>query len=100
MKMLLRGAESQERVKLMLKMTGIRSPGIVAAIYSHLQLGLREKLAAMKHGVDQRNLNRALKRLNNFAKDYEELKALDLKHLNKLHQKSDVKNANIEQKAN
>lgn len=100
MKMLLRGAESPERIKLMLKMTGIRSPGIVAAICSHLCSGMRETSAAIKHGVEQQNLNRALKRLNSFAKDYEELKALDIKHLSNSHQKSDVKSADIEQQTN
>lgn len=96
MKMLLRGAESPERIRLMLKMTGIRSPEIIAAIYEHLQFGMREKHAAIKHGVEQQNLNRALSTLNDFAKDYEELKALDWQHLNKLHQKSDVKNSNLD----
>lgn len=47
MKMLLRGAESPERITLMLKMTGIRSPEIIAAIYEHLQFGMREKHAAI-----------------------------------------------------
>ncbi len=92
MKMLLRGGESPQRIRLLLKMTGIRSPDIKAAIESHLHLGMREKHAAMKHKVEQQNLNRALKKLNDFAKDYEELKALDWQHLNKLHHKSDVKN--------
>jgi hypothetical protein len=92
MKMLLRGGESPKRIRLLLKMTGIRSPDIKAAIESHLHLGMRESHAAMKHKVEQQNLNRALRKLNNLAKDYEDLKALGLQHLIILHRKSDVKN--------
>ncbi len=87
MKMLLRGGESLERIRLLLKMTGIRSPEIKAAIESHLHLGMREQHAAIKHQVEQQNLNRALKKLNDLTTDYEELKALDWQHLQKITSK-------------
>lgn len=64
MKLYVPGSESPKRVALLLKMTKISSPNIIAAITMHLVNGADEALAAYSYDVDISNLRRALTRIN------------------------------------
>lgn len=84
MRYLVRGVESDFRLTTFLGFTDIRSKPTIQALKDHLQdnhLALPDNLAAAKNGIELSNFSRALKRLNEVAEQYENLKAYELQHL-------------------
>ena len=82
MKSLLAGCESAERFELLIKLTKIKSEGILNALEDHLVRGFTEDLASIKNGVPQSNFNRALSSLDAANEIVEKIKALDWAHIN------------------
>lgn len=81
MRVLLSGGESECRVKLLLKLTRIVSPDIIAALHDHLVRGINDTAAATFNGVSDSNFNRALNTLNDVATIVEDIKNHDWQHL-------------------
>ena len=84
MKYLIQGMESELRLTTLLGFTDIRSKPTIQSLRDHLQanhLALPDNLAAAKNGIELSNFSRALKRLNEVAEQYEELKSYELQHL-------------------
>ena len=77
MRYIVKGSESIERIKLLLKLTKIKSEKMKSAIVDHYVNGLKEAHAALLNDVKQQNLNKALKRLNEMAGVVEEIKEYD-----------------------
>lgn len=84
MKYLIQGGESELRITTLISWTSIRGTAVIQALKDHLQanhLGLSDVLAAAKNGIELSNFSRSLKRLNEVAEQYEQLKASELQHL-------------------
>lgn len=84
MKYLAQSMESELRLTTLLGWTDIRSKPTIQALKDHLQenhLGLPDTRAAIRNGIELSNFSRALKRLNEVAEQYENLKAAELQHL-------------------
>ena len=77
MQYLFAGNQSQERLNLLLERTKINSDDVIEAVSDHLVKGLSEAAAASINGVQQPNLKRALKTLNDVAETVEKVKELD-----------------------
>lgn len=77
MNYLVRGGESKERVKLLLKLTRVNSENVVDAIIDHLFTGHSESHSAALNDITQSNFNRAMSRLNEVAGTVEAIKELD-----------------------
>lgn len=77
MQTLLRGGESEKRIKLLLSLTNIRSDDMIRMIYKIYVDGWSDESAANMFDVPQPNINRAVKRLNEVASIVEEIKELD-----------------------
>jgi len=74
MKYLVRGAESVERVALLLKFTRINSEPQIDGINDFLCKGAPLDIAAGSNGIEKPNLSRALSILDEKAGIYEALK--------------------------
>lgn len=86
MRYLVQGMESELRLTTLLGFTDIRSKPTIQALRDHLQanhLGLPDTRAAIRNGIELSNFSRALKRLNEVAEQYENLKSAELSHLKK-----------------
>lgn len=84
MRYLTQGAESEQRLTLLLSLTSISSKPVIQALRDHLQKdwrGLSDTSAAALNGVQLPNFNRALKTLNAVATTVEQIKDLDWQHL-------------------
>lgn len=77
MRYLLQGGESEARVKLLLKLTNIRSEDVIAALDDHLVKGVNDTMAAAFNGIQLSNFTRALAKLNEVAGTVEQIKDLD-----------------------
>ncbi|WP_351189259.1 PapB/FocB family fimbrial expression transcriptional regulator [Shewanella sp. TB4-MNA-CIBAN-0142] len=77
MKYLIQGGESAERMVLLLRFTKICSPQIIAALNDHFVTGHQETRAAIRNGVKESNLTRAINTLEDTAHNAEMLKELD-----------------------
>jgi hypothetical protein len=77
MKCLYKGSQSQERLNLLIKHTGIESENIKDALSDHLVRGINKTAAAALNSVPNGNLTRALKTLEKHAQITEELKQHD-----------------------
>ena len=77
MNYLVRGGESKERVKLLLKLTRVNSENVVDAIIDHLCTGHSENHSSVVNDITQSNFNRAMSRLNEVAGTVEAIKELD-----------------------
>lgn len=74
---LLQGAESEQRVDLILSLTSISSESKVEAIKRHLVRGATLRDAADLAGADPGNLKKTLAELNRVARIVEQIKELD-----------------------
>jgi hypothetical protein len=74
---LIQGSESAERLQLLLRFTKISSPQIIAALKDHFVIGHQETRAAIRNGVKESNLTRAINTLEDVAHNAEMLKELD-----------------------
>lgn len=79
MKLLFKGNQSAERLKLLICGTSIRSESLVDALHDHLVDGQSLTLAATFNGVTTGNLSRAVSKLNEVALWVEKVKEFDLK---------------------
>ena len=77
MKYLFAASQSTERLGLLLSATKISSEDIKTALHDHLVRGFDVKNAAAINGVAQQNVDRALNKLEDVARIFEELKELD-----------------------
>lgn len=77
MNCLICGNEPEERLKLLLSLTNIRSPQIIKAMYYHFVNGYDEKYVVQFEGVTQSNFNRACSTLNEVTITVEKIKELD-----------------------
>ena len=69
---------NEEKLELLLGLTSIRSEPIITSIKWHLVHGWEIKLAAGRGPCDPKNLERALKTLNDAATKVERIKEIDL----------------------
>lgn len=83
MKSLVCGAESRERIELLISLTSIKSEGIKEALKNHYVNGMSESAAAAFEDVQQSNVKAAMLRLEKVAGVVEEIKALDWAHLHR-----------------
>ncbi|QYX66358.1 hypothetical protein K2227_08580 [Shewanella putrefaciens] len=74
---LLPGFESQERVALLLSLTRISSPEVIAALTLHYTSALPAERAAARHGIELSNFMRGQKKLEQIAATVEAIKAID-----------------------
>jgi hypothetical protein len=81
MKYLIQGGESAERLQLLLKLTNIESPDIVAALQDHFVTGHQDTVAAVRNNVKKSNLSRAIARLEQVTFTVEQIKELDWQKL-------------------
>jgi len=77
MKYLVRGAESPERIALLLKFTRITSEPQIDAITDYLCKGRPLDISAGSNGIKESNLNRALSKLDEKTGIHEALKDLE-----------------------
>ncbi|MGL6124627.1 MAG: hypothetical protein ACRC1W_16890 [Shewanella sp.] len=81
---LLPGFESKQRVTLLLSLTRISSPEVIAALTLHYTSALPAERAAARHGIELSNFMRGQKKLEQIAATVEAIKAIDWeKHLAK-----------------
>ncbi|MFT5725809.1 MAG: hypothetical protein ACI9JN_002939 [Bacteroidia bacterium] len=81
MKYLIQGGESAERLQLLLQLTNIESPDIVAALQDHFVAGYQDTVAAVRNNVKKSNLSRAIARLEQVTFTVEQIKELDWQKL-------------------
>ena len=81
MKILLPGAEKQERIDKLLELKKIKSPKKIQAISDHLVLGHPLKMAAVRNRLDVSNFGKTIESIEKVALIVEELKEFDYKHL-------------------
>ncbi|MEO3684059.1 PapB/FocB family fimbrial expression transcriptional regulator [Shewanella vesiculosa] len=81
MKYLIQGGESAERLQLLLQLTNIESPDVVAASQDHFVAGHKDTVAAIRNNVKKSNLSRAIARLEQVAFTVEQIKELDWQKL-------------------
>jgi hypothetical protein len=85
MNRLLPGFESKQRIELLLSLTRINSPAVVAALTLHYSSALPAERAAARHHIALSNFMRGQIRLERVAATIESIKELDWeKHLAKL----------------
>lgn len=85
MNRLLPGFESKQRIELLLSLTRITSPEVVAALTLHYSSALPAERAAARHHIALSNFMRGQTRLERVAATIESIKELDWeKHLAKL----------------
>jgi hypothetical protein len=77
MKCLIQGCEPAERLKLLLQLTNIESPDIVAALHDHFVAGHQDAVAAIRNSIKKSNLSRAIARLEQVAFIVEQIKEID-----------------------
>lgn len=77
MKYLSQGLESNERFKLLLKLTSMRSKSMEKALRAHLVQGMSEATSCAFHNVTQSNFNRDLAKLEAVAAVVEQIKEID-----------------------
>lgn len=81
MKHLIRGAESKERLALLLLLTNIPKGAMVKAIHDHLEDDSKRSLpiglAARKNGIEPCNLSRSLATLDEATRVHEALNELE-----------------------
>tara|TARA_R110002020_G_scaffold129752_1_gene290290 strand:- start:557 stop:820 length:264 start_codon:yes stop_codon:yes gene_type:complete len=77
MQYLFSGQVSIKRLALLISLTKINSDDIIEALADHFVKGLSESAAASVNGVQQPNLKRAIKKLNDVAEAVEKIKELD-----------------------
>ncbi|WP_025821410.1 PapB/FocB family fimbrial expression transcriptional regulator [Shewanella marina] len=78
MNALITGGESFERIALLLSLTKITSESIRGALTDYFVIGHSRTVAAALNGVDDKNLAKAIKRLQRIAHIIEQIKQLDL----------------------
>tara|TARA_R110001583_G_scaffold92644_1_gene235311 strand:+ start:25 stop:288 length:264 start_codon:yes stop_codon:yes gene_type:complete len=81
MKYLIQGREPAERLQLLLQLTNIESPDIVATLNDHFVIGHQDTVAAIRNNVKKSNLSRAIARLEQVAFTVEQIKELDWQKL-------------------
>ncbi|MEM6230697.1 hypothetical protein [Shewanella scandinavica] len=74
---LLPGFESKQRVELLLSLTRISSPEVIAALTLHYTSALPAERAAARHGIELSNFMRGQKKLEQIAATVEAIKAID-----------------------
>jgi hypothetical protein len=77
MKYLIQGGESAERLQLLLQLTNIESPDVVATLNDHFVTGHQDTVAAIRNNVKKSNLSRAIARLEQVAFTVEQIKEID-----------------------
>ncbi|MCC2615978.1 hypothetical protein LJ739_06965 [Aestuariibacter halophilus] len=75
------GAESRERVDLMLSQVRVQSVPMRNALYEHLVHGASESDVVFRFEVDLSNFRRTLSRVNEFMAVVEKFKEMDWAHL-------------------
>lgn len=80
MNYLTQGGFSDEKLDAYFEIVNFKSEDIKAAIREHLCRGRTKELAAVGN-VNESNLNRALKKLNDKVAKVEKIKAIDWKYL-------------------
>lgn len=74
---LLPGFESKRRIELLLSLTRISSPDVIAALTLHYTSALPAERAAARHGIEVSNFMRGQKKLEQIAAKVEAIKAID-----------------------
>ncbi|QYK07600.1 hypothetical protein [Shewanella mangrovisoli] len=77
MNYLLPGFESKRRIELLLSLTRISSPDVIAALTLHYTSALPAERAAARHGIEVSNFVRGQKKLEQIAAKVEAIKAID-----------------------
>jgi hypothetical protein len=77
MKCLIQGCEPAEHLLLLLQLTNIESPDIVAALHDHFVAGHQDAVAAIRNSIKKSNLSRAIARLEQVAFTVEQIKEID-----------------------
>lgn len=77
MNYLLPGFESKRRIELLLSLTRISSPEVIAALTLHYTSSLPAERAAARHGIEVSNFMRGQKKLEQIAATVEAIKAID-----------------------
>ncbi|MFB2653842.1 hypothetical protein [Shewanella seohaensis] len=77
MNYLLPGFESKQRIELLLSLTRISSPDVIAALTLHYTSALPAERAAARHGIEVSNFMRGQKKLEQIAAKVEAIKAID-----------------------
>lgn len=77
MNYLLPGFESKRRIELLLSLTRISSPDVIAALTLHYTSALPAERAAARHGIEVSNFMRGQKKLEQIAAKVEAIKAID-----------------------
>lgn len=77
MNRLLPGFESAKRLDLLLSLTKISSPEVIAALKLHYTTALPTERAAARLGIESSNFNRGQKRLEEVAAIVEAIKEID-----------------------
>ncbi len=77
---LLAGMESEERIRLLLKLTDISNEEGQDALVMHLKIGTCASVCCVSYNVAAPNFSRALKRLNEVAGIVESIKEIDWKN--------------------
>ncbi|NMD52698.1 hypothetical protein HG547_13865 [Shewanella sp. DNRA4] len=76
MNYLLPGFESKRRIELLLSLTRISSPEVIAALTLHYTSALPAERAAARHGIEVSNFMRGQKKLEQIAATVEAIKAI------------------------
>ena len=71
------GDESEEKIDLIISLTGIRSEAMIKSLKSHLVDGFPTKYAGTFNGVLQQNFSRDLAKLNEQADKLRRINELD-----------------------
>lgn len=77
MRRLIAGMESEERVRLLLQLTSIRSEGITNALIDHLVKGHSVAMAAALNSERDKNIRRAVDVVEGVADVVERIKEID-----------------------
>lgn len=77
MNYLLPGFESKRRIELLLSLTRISSPDVIAALTLHYTSALPAERAAARHGIEVSNFMHGQKKLEQIAATVEAIKAID-----------------------
>ncbi|MCS6177756.1 hypothetical protein [Shewanella baltica] len=85
---LLPGFESKQRIELLLSLTRISSPEVIAALTLHYTSALPAERAAARHGIELSNFMRGQKKLEQIAATVEAIKAIDWAKLQSAHLQS------------
>lgn len=77
MNYLLPGFESKRRIELLISLTRISSPDVIAALTLHYTSALPAERASARHGIEVSNFMRGQKKLEQIAAKVEAIKAID-----------------------